>query len=29
MFLVPATSTTQNFTKEIEIFFCINDNKNA
>ena len=25
----PATSTTQNFTKKIQNFFCINVNKNA
>ena len=25
----PATSTTQNFTKKIQFFFCINVNKNA
>ena len=27
--IAPATSTTQNFTKKIEIIFCINVYKNA
>ena len=27
--IAPATSTTQNFTKKIDNFFCINVKKNA